>query len=73
MVFTKITNGSIDTFQILDIDEDAGKIVLWDGWGDRDNTSPKNKSRKEMGFTEFSMTIRLLKKASTDLYRLPTR
>lgn len=73
MIFTKITDSSIDTFQILDIDEDAGKIVLWDGWGDKNNASSKNKSRKEMSFTEFAMTIRLLKQKSKDIYRLPTK
>lgn len=71
MIFTKVTDKGIDTFQIRDIDEEAGTITLWDGWGS-EKKSPKNKSIKEMSFTEFSMTIRALKKTSTELYRLPT-
>ncbi len=69
MIFTKITDKGIDTFEILAIDDISGKITLWDGWGSK-KISPKNKSAKEMSFTDFSRTIQSLKKNSKDLYRL---
>lgn len=32
MIFCKTSSGGIDTFQVQNIDENAGTITLWDGW-----------------------------------------
>lgn len=66
MIFCKVSDKGIDTFQVKSIDDTAGKITLWDGWG------TGKKSIKEMSFNEFLLTLRSLKKSSSDLYRLPT-
>lgn len=60
MIFCKMTKGRIDTFQIADIDEDAGTITLWDGWGSK-SKSPKNKSIMTMSFTQFVNTLKHLR------------
>ncbi|MCB9806915.1 hypothetical protein H6768_03400 [Candidatus Peribacteria bacterium] len=66
MIFCKLGDSGIDTFQIKEIDEDAGTITLWDGWG------TGKKSLKELSFHDFLLTLKSLKKASSELYRVPT-
>lgn len=66
MIFCKVGDKGTDTFQVKSIDDVAGTVTLWDGWG------TGKKSIKEMPFNEFLLTLRLLKKSSTDVYRVPT-
>lgn len=68
MIFTKISDNGIDTFQIQAIDEKAGTITLWDGWG------KGKKSVQTKTFTEFVNILKLLKRTAKEngLYRLST-
>lgn len=47
-------------------------ITIWDGWGSQ-KKSAKNKSIKEMSFTEFIETLKYQKTQTVEngLYRLP--
>lgn len=66
MIFCKVSDKGTDTFQVKSIDDTTGTITLWDGWG------TGKKSIKEMSFNEFLLTLKLLKKSSSDIYRVPT-
>lgn len=55
MIFCKTTPAGIDTFQVQSIDEDAGMITLWDGWG------TGKKSVIEMSFSDFIRTLKSMK------------
>lgn len=66
MIFCKLSEAGLDTFQVKEIDKEGGTITLWDGWG------TGKKSVKELSFHEFLLTLKGLKKASKELYRPPT-
>lgn len=57
MIFCKVSDKGLDTFQIKSLDAEAGTITLWDGWG------TGKKSIQELSLNDFLLTLKSLKKS----------
>jgi hypothetical protein len=66
MIFCKVSDKGLDTFQIKSLDTEAGTITLWDGWG------TGKKSIMEMSLNDFLLILKSFKKSWNEVYRLPT-